>query len=51
MSTITIRDVPDELRKRLRLIAVERDTSMNKILNQLIRDYVEYEESQKSKKS
>ena len=41
MATITIRDVPEELRKAFKLLCVEQDTSMNKRIIELIRSEVE----------
>ena len=36
MKTIMIRNVPDDVHKKLRHLAVEKDVSMNVLLNQLI---------------
>lgn len=43
MKTILIRNVPDELSKGLRLIALQQDISMNALLLQMIRDRVQEE--------
>mgnify|MGYP006286036001 CR=1 len=46
MATITVRDIPEELRKRFKLICVQKDRSMNQEIIRLIREYVEQEERQ-----
>ncbi len=41
MKTIMVRNVPDDLRKGLRLIALQRDISMNALLLEMIKDKVQ----------
>ncbi len=43
MKTIMVRNVPDELSKGLRLLALQQDTSMNALLLEMIKDKVQEE--------
>ena len=50
MANIIIRDVNEDLRKRLRMICLEDDVSMNAQLKILIEKYVESREKKVEKK-
>ncbi len=43
MKTIMIRKVPDDLRKGLRLLALQQDISMNALLLEMIKNKVQEE--------
>jgi len=47
MPTIIIRDIDEELRKRLRIICLEKGISMNQQLKELIEEFVAEEETKK----
>lgn len=44
MASITIRDVPEDLRKRFKLACVEKDVSMNTQIIELIKQFVDTHE-------
>ena len=50
MKMITVRDVPDDLHKRLKLLCVENGISINAQIIKLINDCVEYAEGERQEK-
>ncbi len=49
MPSIIIRDIDEELRKRLRIICLEKGISMNQQLKQLVKDFVTRELAKQKK--